>query len=308
MADHGIAVADDVSSEDSSRELEAKLKDRTRAHEASQREVEELSRRCREAEDKVESLGRLVETMKDGRSPTSASMRSPSPGTAGSDTDRKLAEAEAAHKEKLAQLESDYQTAVKCESLLKQQLTEDVKGTEKMLRRMKEELTRQKQTNATLQADLDGLRGISSTEAGSRTRESGRATPSSEGELQRKLQTLTAQHAATQSELAAMRTVLTAREQELEISRAQTQEISREIEALRDELDEAHGRIAMLLDVDQSGMRYGDGKRPDSVVSSDEATMAFDKVGDPLTKLTAVNERAQAMGTNTITFRGQEAQ
>jgi predicted nucleic acid-binding Zn-ribbon protein len=115
VADHGIAVATDVSAVDSgSRDVDAQLRDRTRAFEASQREVDELSRRCREAEDKVESLGRLVEQMKDGRSPTSASMRSPSPSTdAGDrrmgDAERKLAEAEAAHKEKLAQLESDYQ-------------------------------------------------------------------------------------------------------------------------------------------------------------------------------------------------------
>jgi chromosome segregation ATPase len=161
------------------------------------------------------------------------------------------------------------------------ELTLDVKGTEKMLRRMKEELTRQKSTNAMLQSDLDSLRGISSTDAGSRTRESGRATPSSDGDLQRKLQALTTQHTALQSELGALRSVLTAREREVEVLRSQSEETSREIDALREELDEAHGRIAMLLDVGQSGFDHDTNKRRDSAASSDEATMAFDKVGAP---------------------------
>jgi len=86
--------------------------------------------RCREAEDKVESLGRLVERLKDARSPTSMSMRSPSPqGDSDQrvvDAERKMAELESTHKEKLAALEGDYQTAVRY-----------VKGTEKMLKRMK---------------------------------------------------------------------------------------------------------------------------------------------------------------------------
>ena len=132
VADHGIAVNDNElanSDSSSSRELESKLRDRTRAHETTQREVEELTGRCHEAEDKVESLGRLVERMKDARSPTT-SMRSPTP-PADSDrrvmeAERKMQELENQHKEKMAALEGDYQTAVRY-----------VKGTEKMLKRMK---------------------------------------------------------------------------------------------------------------------------------------------------------------------------
>ena len=113
-----------------SSELEKQLRDRTRAFETSQREVEELTRRCNQAEDQVESLGRLVERIKDARSPTSMSMRSPSPsadaGMRVADAERKMAELENQHKVKMAALEGDYQTAVRY-----------VKGTEKMLKRMK---------------------------------------------------------------------------------------------------------------------------------------------------------------------------
>jgi len=131
VADHGIAVNDnDLNNAETSttRELETKLRDRTRAHENTQREVEELTRRCNEAEDKVESLGRLVDRMKDARSPTSMSMRSPTPpgDSRVVDVEKKMFEMQNQHKEKLAALEGDYQTAVRY-----------VKGTEKMLKRMK---------------------------------------------------------------------------------------------------------------------------------------------------------------------------
>jgi len=131
LADHGIAINDnDLSNGEASntRELESKLRERTRAHENSQREVDELTRRCHEAEDKVESLGRLVDRIKDARSPNS--MRSPTPPPEGDrravDAERKIAELEVQHREKMAALEGDYQTAVRY-----------VKGTEKMLKRMK---------------------------------------------------------------------------------------------------------------------------------------------------------------------------
>ena len=132
MADHGIAVNDnDLANGESSnsRELETKLRERVRAHESAQREIEELTQRCHESEDKVESLGRLMERMKDARSPTSSSMRSPTPPDSDRrvvEAERRMAELESQHKEKMATLEADYQTAVRY-----------VKGTEKMLKRMK---------------------------------------------------------------------------------------------------------------------------------------------------------------------------
>jgi chromosome segregation ATPase len=130
MGDHGIVVTDnqlDNAELPSTSELETKLRDKTRAHENSQREIEELTARVREAEEKSESLGRHVERI-NNRSGSSASMRSPSPGGASAsearalEAERKLQEIE----EKLSVVESDYQTAVRY-----------VKGTEKMLNRLK---------------------------------------------------------------------------------------------------------------------------------------------------------------------------
>ena len=133
MAEHGIAVTDsDLANAETStsRELETQLRERTRAHENAQREIEELTQRCHEAEDKVESLGRMVDRIKDARSPTSMSMRSPTPPVDSDrrilDAERRMIEMESQHKEKMAALEGDYQTAVRY-----------VKGTEKMLKRMK---------------------------------------------------------------------------------------------------------------------------------------------------------------------------
>ena len=152
MADHGIAVNDsdlDNAESPDSRELESKLRERTRANEASQREIEELTRRCHESEDKVESLGRLVDRIKDARSPTSMSARSPTPpafgGNGSGDYEARISELEMKHQEKIKQVESDYQTAVRY-----------VKGSEKMLKRMKVSakqaracfLVSQKRTNA----------------------------------------------------------------------------------------------------------------------------------------------------------------
>lgn len=131
MGDHGIVVTDaELNNAElpSTSELETKLRDKARAHENAEREIEELTRRCREAEDKAESLTRHVDRINATRSGSSASMRSGSPGThnvteaRALEAERKVQELE----EKLSVVESDYQTAVRY-----------VKGTEKMLNRMK---------------------------------------------------------------------------------------------------------------------------------------------------------------------------
>lgn len=133
LADHGIAVEDSNLvniKEPSTRELEDKLREQTRANEVAQREIQDLRIRCEEAEVKIESLGKLVERIKDTRSPTSPNMRSPTP-TGGEisrvgELEKKLVDMEKEHRDKVAGLETDYQTAVRY-----------VKGTEKMLKRMK---------------------------------------------------------------------------------------------------------------------------------------------------------------------------
>ena len=201
------------------------------------------------------------------------------------DAERRMVEMQSEHKEKMAALEGDYQTAVRY-----------VKGTEKMLKRMKvrlevwpfgkadkkDELNKQKGANTSLQGEIDSLTGRSSTEPGSRTRDaSGRATPSaSESELHRRMDKLQTQHNALQAELAASRDVLSAREREVEVLRMRCEEAEREVETLRDDLAQAQQRISTLLDMGEGG-GFGIGSDEDrraSLESSEEASMAFDKV------------------------------
>jgi hypothetical protein len=67
------------------------------------------------------------------------------------------------------------------------------------------------------------------------------------------------------------------------------EEAEREVEVLRDELAQAQHRISTLLEMGQPGFEGGsedgdgvrDGERRDSLGSSEEASMAFDKVGHP---------------------------
>jgi len=133
---------------------------------------------------------------------------------------------------------------------------------------------------------MDSLSGRSSTEPGSRTRDaSGRATPTAfDGELSRRMQSLQTQHSALQAELSASRDVLSAREREVDLLRMRVEEAEREVEVLRDELAQAQHRISTLLEMGQPGFEGGseDGEggagRRDSLGSSEEASMAFDKV------------------------------
>ncbi|EAL21307.1 hypothetical protein CNBD3610 [Cryptococcus deneoformans B-3501A] len=248
LADHGIAVNDsdleDIKAP-STRELEGKLREQTRVSEAAQREIQDLRTRCEEAEVKVESLGKLVERIKGARSPTSASMRSPTP-TSGemtrvSELEKKLIDMEKEHRDKVAGLETDYQTAV-----------------------------RQKATNTTIQTELDHLRGRSSI--------SGRSTPSSssviESDVQRRFNVLQNQHQKLQEDFSASQDVLSARNREVDLLRMRLDEAERDMESLRDDLAQAQHRIQTLLDVKGGSDDEDDG--------SLEATMAFDKFSQEL--------------------------
>ncbi|WWC70663.1 uncharacterized protein I206_104614 [Kwoniella pini CBS 10737] len=277
LADHGIAVSDNdldnaaQASTPSSAQLETQLRDRGRANEAAQREIEDLRMRCEEAEDKVESLGRLIERLKDARSPTASSMRSPTPTGDNDrrvgDLEKRLMDMEAQHREKVKAVENDYQTAVRY-----------VKGTEKMLKRMKDELNKQKATNTTLQTELDGLRG----QPGSRTRDlSGRSTPSNMGmnenviELNKKLNQLQNQHNKLQEDYKASQDVLNARNREVELLRMRLEESDRELEILREDLDQSKNRIQTLLEVGIHNNKDDDIEEDEE--GSEEASMAFDK-------------------------------
>jgi chromosome segregation ATPase len=107
----------------------------------------DATRRQREAEDRVKKLEEELE-------------RASAPSVSGSstadvaeatrrqlDAEKKLADSTVVFQDRLAQLEADYQSAVHY-----------VKGTEKMIRRMKEELTKYKSQNAFLQTELHELK------------------------------------------------------------------------------------------------------------------------------------------------------
>jgi chromosome segregation ATPase len=143
------------------RDLERQLEDSQRLREElemSQEQVmqnlsvaskrhKDATRRQREAEERVKKLEEELE-------------RSSAPSVSGSSTtdaaeatrrqleaEKKLAESTIVFQDRLAQLEADYQSAVHY-----------VKGTEKMIRRMKEELTKYKSQNAFLQTELHELK------------------------------------------------------------------------------------------------------------------------------------------------------
>lgn len=147
-------------------------------------------------------------------------------------------------------------------------------------------MQKQKNTNTSLQSEIDNLLGTPSA-AGSRTRDaSGRSTPSLDSEVQRRFNTLQSQHTTLQAELAAAKDVLAARERELEMMRRRVEDAEREVENLREDLQQAQQRISTLLEMggpnNEFGMGSGDSQddlaRASEDGSSEEASMAFDKV------------------------------
>ena len=176
--------------------------------------------------------------------------------------ENRMQEADSTYREKLEQLENDYQSAVHY-----------VKGTEKMLKKMKEELTKYKTANSQLQSDLDTARSAS--------REDGvggsRALTAEKDSLQREMEAirtqLTGQISALEANLATVKQELassrdthdkhsTAHERLLK----STQQTEKDLEQLKQEnnmlqtrAEEAEHRVTMLLD--QVGTTVGNYRR-----------------------------------------------
>jgi hypothetical protein len=139
MSDRGLAVPadDELSSKGGladkrTRELEADLQQQTR-------QLADTEARLRDASARVEELTRELDHNSAGNA-EEAQRRATL-------AERQLEEAHTTYKERTAQLETDYQTAVQF-----------VKGSEKMLRRMKDELTKYKTENGSLQNELMNAR------------------------------------------------------------------------------------------------------------------------------------------------------
>lgn len=117
-----------------------------------------------------------------------------------------------------------------------------------MMRRMKDELTKQKTANSALQAELDAARGRSSTEPTSRTRANGSSTPSDDShdllrsqliEAQKQSQRLTNENMdlhqrieTLEKDLASMRENLMASQRESDDRYSRVEELKHEVERL----------------------------------------------------------------------------
>ncbi|KAJ6574924.1 hypothetical protein B0H19DRAFT_933668 [Mycena capillaripes] len=174
LAENGIGIDEDAERSRSRAqgaaspvvtELENKLAERTRLHENAQRELEQALRRKRDVESQLSQLSSQLERVRTTQSP--ATTPNPETEARAVEAERKLEETEQGYKARMQQMEEDYQLAVHY-----------VKGTEKMMRRMRDELTKQKNTNVSLQADLDAARGVKTPQ--DRKLLNGRSTPSSD--------------------------------------------------------------------------------------------------------------------------------
>lgn len=275
LADHGI-VEGELNSRDtgasSSRvaELEEQLANRTRLHERAERELQRVSQQKRDTETRLESLSGEVERL---RTSSSSSIHENGDGSAearAEEAERKLEEAEGkleevetSYKGRLQQLEEDYQLAVHYVKyviyvliLFISSSNRDSRGTEKMMRKMKDELTKQKALNSTIQSELDRS---SSTEPGSRIRGiNGRGTPSSDdnheilrnqlSDAQRQVQRLNGDNRelrlridTLEQDLEHMRENVIASQRESDERLSRIEEIEQDVERLQNSLVIARG-------------------------------------------------------------------
>ena len=254
-------------------ELETQLAERSREQDALNRQLRNAREQSQLGEEKVAALqGELAR----------ARERQSSDGTGDArvaEAERRLGEAESAHRDRLHVLENDYRTAVDC-----------VKATGRVLKKMEEELSKQKGLNASLQSELEGVR--SGSEAGSRVRPlNGRVTPMSDDgqesvlrthliEAQRQTQRLTVENQDLHRRVELLQGDLGRLRQELDNIRHESghsrapgsmgDQVHRENQSLRHENEQLHQRIALLLDVKEDPNSMGSNLRAsDSSLSPD---------------------------------------
>ena len=154
---------------------------------------------------------------------------------------------EKAYREKLEQLEQDYQSAVSY-----------VKGTEKMLKRMKDELTKSKSQNTRLQADLDKAR------AGGASRGDLEAPAGWENERQ-----------ALQQEIEKMQDSVKTSIFQLE---QQVSEVRAELQRAQQERDDFHGQNDHLVTLTRQAQADMEKLRSDNAALEARASDAESKV------------------------------
>ena len=162
----------------------------------------------------------------------------------------RMQEADSTYREKLEQLENDYQSAVHY-----------VKGTEKMLKKMKEELTKYKSVNSQLQTELESSRsGAEATGAESAAWATERDNLQSsideiKSSMSTQISSLEANLASVRRELAVAQEEGAKRKDEHEQLTRSTQQAEKELHELRSEnsmlqnqVEEAEKRVNMLLE------------------------------------------------------------
>ncbi|KAG5724183.1 Tip elongation aberrant protein 1, partial [Termitomyces sp. T112] len=311
LTDNGIAV-DEADLRASSRatgrgspaaiaELENKLAEKTRMHESAQRDLAQIAREKRDVEAQASQLSSQLDQLRASRDDDVAAEARLA------EAERKFAEVEDGYKNRMKAMEEDYNLAVHY-----------VKGTEKMMRKMKEEMEKSKVLAANLQAELDG-RDKSSPD--SAVRVNGRATSSTQEEaLRTKLAESSKQTSRLQTENKDLRQRLDTLEKELEVLRdnlvaserqsddrfSQIEELQHEVERLQSSLVIARGgheetileklssenttlrreneqlshKIGLLLEVDQSS--FGPSRISAVSTSSSENALAFEHLSNEL--------------------------
>ncbi|KAF6766585.1 hypothetical protein DFP72DRAFT_839021 [Ephemerocybe angulata] len=277
LAENGISVDDDdarpssrangAASPEVLHHLETKLAERTRQYEVAERELAQVAKKQRDAEAQ-DASGRAA------------------------DAERKLEESEKTYKERLHQMEEDYQIAVHY-----------VKGTEKMMRKMRDELTKQKNTNQQLQSELDARTGGKSS-SNVLTERNAQRVQAENKDLRSRLDSL-------EKDLTSLRESLVSSQRESHDRLIQIEELQQDVERLQASLVIARGghdetlleklssenttlrreneqlshKIGLLLEVDQSSF----GRRPISGVSgrristsSSENALAFEHLSNEL--------------------------
>ncbi|KAG8918271.1 Negative regulator of mitotic exit [Tulasnella sp. 418] len=160
--------------------------------------------------------------MRSARSPSSAEDAS---GRA-VELERKLAEVEQMHRQKMAKLENDYHQAVNF-----------AKTSERVIRQVKEELNKQKSANQSLQSDLDAARGVNTSEAGSQTRNAnGRNIPLSDEDGPRVVQAQCQVH-------------------HLQL---ENQDLRRRVEALQSELEEVRDNLVAAQRASEAKLQHAE--------------------------------------------------
>ncbi|KAH8990140.1 hypothetical protein EDB86DRAFT_3065324 [Lactarius hatsudake] len=260
LAENDIVLNNDglpakTESETASRvaELETRLVQFTRLQEKTERELQTVSRQKQDALAQVNAMSTQLDRLRSTQSPAlvrNGLDESSSGGARVPGQERTAEDVERSYKARMQQLEDDYRLAVQL-----------VKETERLNRRMKDELMKQKNLNTSLLTEVDSLRGSSGgAESSTRTRANGRATPLSDDgrsseslrsqliDMQRQSQRAISENKdlrlrieSLEKDLGTMRNNLIAAQRESDERLSRVEELEQEVEQQRSALVIARG-------------------------------------------------------------------